>query len=272
MKKITAKQTIKREEEYLPKGCRKLRTRLVDEVVELSIGYIDECEAPVAFVVHEFKISREVRLYKGKFYAQEVQHTMDGERLKCFADLRLTFDTRYDGCLDHDREKKQRQEWAKMLVIGNYIYRQCAQPYYSWHMFGIGDSWCFSAVIPRDEYQDYELKGISPDDREALMEKYEDINSHCVHKYESLEDALDYNSIEVVMPECCKRKFQPGIYEGGKWYDGLSVQLRKDIQRFMAKKMKEYAKHFRYLSHEDFAYRFKDAAEAAVEIERKKIG
>ena len=52
MKKITKKQTVNRLEEYIPKGCRKPRTRIVQEVVSLSINKIDSSEAPVAFACH----------------------------------------------------------------------------------------------------------------------------------------------------------------------------------------------------------------------------
>lgn len=263
MKKITNIQIVNRQESFIPKGCRKPRTCIVEEEVTLSINQIEESEAPVAFILHEFNHTPvEIRTFKGKFYQYNCEYSTEW----------LRFDKPYSSYdyLSAESEEHQREFFARCIVIGTKVYQQCAQPFYSWHSFGVNHSWCFSVMAPGKDYQDYELRGISPDDMDALREKYEEMN-HTSVRFDSFEDSIKYEYIEVLMPECCKRKFRPAIYEGNKWYDGLQKQLRNDVLKFMERKKKEYAKEFRYLSNSDFASQFKDAATSASSIMAERI-
>lgn len=287
MKKITKKQTVNRLEEYIPKGCRKPRTRIVQEVVSLSINKIDPSEAPVAFACHGRNLGGKaqlVRLYKGKYYVQEIDYQGDGvwtptkyqEGYLSFSWMRQCYDLDEEYLSEKD-ERKQRESFANKLIIGDYVYRRCGQPYYGWSTFGVGVSWCFSVCIPEHDYKDYEFRGISPDDTPMLQRKYDELMRDSAREcsYKSLDDALQYDYIEVLMPECCKRKFQSPIYEGDKWYKNngeMQKELAKDLAKCAERLRRKYAAHFEYLSNSDFAWHFDSAADVVRQELSRKVG
>lgn len=287
MKTIKHTKTVYYKESFIPKGCRKPRYQLVANEVTFKVKQVEKEDTEVAFIVHAFEHDpREIRLYNGKLYAQQQfvteSHENDGIRVRYIAtpykeDAVFLLCPRWDySCSDtsmyntpEDVEELQ-SRLDDTLIIGNEVYVRCYQPFYSWHSFGVNHSWCFAVEIPTTSYENYELRGIAPDDMDALREKYEEMN-HTSVRYDSFEDSIKHEYIEVLMPECCKRKFRPAIYEGNKWYDGLQEQLRNDVLKFMERKKKEYAKEFRYLSNSDFASQFKDAATSASSIMAERI-
>jgi len=286
MKKITRKQTVNRLEEYVPKGCRKARTRIVQEEVSLSIYQVEESEAPVVFICHNGydKPAVQVRLYKGKFYALELDYKGEGRwypsvfsnKSLCFSYYSRDDDTNMEYLSDKD-EDKQRENIARRLVIGDKVYYRCGQPYYGWNTFGCGVSWCFSVVIPEQDYKDYENRGISPGDKVMLQRKYDEFMKTSAREcsFKSLDDALRYNYIEVLLPECCKRKFQSPLYEGDKWLENggeLQDELTRDLMKCAERLKKKYASRFEYLSNYDFACQFHRAADCVKSGMMKKVG
>lgn len=287
MKKITKKQTVNRLQEYIPKGCRKARTRIVQEVVSLSIKQVDESEAPVAFICHDDGIhekTQPVRIYRGKFYALDLDYLSDGKwKPVTYTDNYLCFSWMDHDCdsgedyLSSDNESKQRETLANKMIIGDKVYYRCGQPYYGFETFGVGVSWCFDVIIPSSDYMDYEFSGISPDDKVMLQRKYDELMGGFSREcgYKSLDDALRHNYIEVLMPDCCKRKFQSPIYDGDKWYKNdyeLQKQLTQDLMKTAERLKKKYAAHFEYLSNFDFSCQFDFAADVVRDKLRKKVG
>lgn len=281
MKKITKKQTVNRLEMYVPKGCKKARTRIVQEEVSLSIKQVEESEAPVAFICHDGynKPAVPVRLYKGKFYALELSYFGEGKwESKKFRNNYLCFSPDGESAyLSDDDERVKRKAIARRLVIGDEVYYRCGQPYYDWTTFGCGHSFCFSVVIPEQDYKDYENRGISPANKTMLQRKYDQLMQYSSREcyYKSLDDALRYDYIEVLMLECCKRKFQSPIYEGDKWIENdgeLQKELIKDLMKCAERLKKKYAGRFEYLSNYDFIHHFHSAADSVKSEFCKKVG
>lgn len=206
-------------EQEIPPRCRKPRPVGHKEKVNVKIKEVSTEEAPIAFRVGSLKERPvEVRLYKEQLYKEARITFYNGKESEEYPFEKIPWESVFRRYWRENLTKAEYIAHLKMtsreyLIVNNILYRRCWEPYYEITTFGFGG--CGTAIFPeycgksRKEVSGYSAldKALAIEDAIIIAKSRHDENS-----IESIKQ-LSQGTIEVLIPEACKRKFK----RQGKW-------------------------------------------------------
>ena len=133
-------------EGYLPtKRHRKLRYRLIEEEVDLSVNKVSKKEAPVAFIIHEAIKNelKEYRLWNDKIWRPVLYNEKVARTEGLYPVKEFIKSIEHYNSFSHEESKeaaveKKEKYVQKYLIIDNIVYREIGEPRYVVMTFGLG--------------------------------------------------------------------------------------------------------------------------------------
>lgn len=222
--KLTIK--VHHTEMVTPPRCRKPRPQEGESEITVNIREVSAEFAPVAFVVSEYDHEpRKVRSYRGKLYSQvqdnqpqdreanrrdkNCPHWLNQAATQCNWERLIT--PGYNWCWTLQKHKENAvKRAANCIIVDGEAYERSGEPYYRVVCFGMGNNHGGTGFfVDWADYRDRKkIWGMTAADKYAAIEKGVEI---ALKRGDT--ESVDYirrsgnGSIEVLMPECIKRKY-----------------------------------------------------------------
>lgn len=149
-------------EQYVPHRCRKPRTRMLRETIEVDILAVTSKDAPIAFTHKDcwFPQTRVFRWFNGSLYLRETKRSARETGWETLTELRRWLS---DGCIPRsevqDSCEAGRQYAAKkadryLILNGREVWVKSGEPRYVIATFGLGGNHAETALMIDHKYND----------------------------------------------------------------------------------------------------------------------
>lgn len=202
----------------IPAGCRKPRHVEYKDTITVKIREATPENAPVAFIVHQFNQKPiKVRSYKGQLYREAWISYYDGKKSQVYPFEDTPWQQvlwPYRNPFDRPMTKAEcvayiKKEANTYLIVDNEVYRLCYEPYYRITTFGY--SGCGTDIFTEFSSKSRKIvDGYSALDKSKAIKDAITIASERGDKHSILSiTELSQGWIDVLLPVCCTRKFNP---------------------------------------------------------------
>lgn len=206
-------------ENEIPPRCRKPRQVRHQDTVSVKIRETTFEAAPIAFIVHSLRGRPvNVRLYKGQLYKEARISFYNGKESEEYPFESIPWHTVFCNYTPSNAYTTRAEyiaylkvESREYLIVDRALYVRCYEPYYKITTFGLfGDG---TAIFPEFSLKSRKIVfGYSALDKDQAIE-----DAVAIAKERGDDGSIDgiknlaQGPIDVLIPEACKRKFNPQI-------------------------------------------------------------